>query len=699
MMPSDIVQACHQGEGVDGQVMHGYQSAWMAHWKHTNYKSAATPAARNRLLNSFVVKEIEEDNDDEQRDLIRDCGPEVAIDGSVHAGATREADRDTRITFSDGVNPGKSKNASLGSKSFPIFRKKTDGISSMKREQNGVSRRRYRKSETEASSGEDDVSIYRTGSHLPSTSSHAPLRTATSVRENQSSSTGISAAPLLMKSLYSVEQNNLVSTSLWNGFVKSASDKVPNGNDKGKTLVSPSTRGQDKMYQSSYKLASQEHFTRTKYHSYSLLIREKKKSSLLDPRRSSFPRWFQGGDAHLQLDPIAGSGDGYSTANVETTKLYTSLDSVEESSRDYPKISLTTRHFLMSKKADANLSARGQFFRESIAPIKFKGNAFNEMEHSSPSTSDHDLEGMKLETLGSSKKSEGKENIQDFNSPTNLKNESSAETDTMDIYALHRNLFPGIVPFRTNKCSEDSHSSPTSQVAITSTVEENKGKLVYIAVPDINQESPKVLTMASPLVDRETSTSRTHSLDVEHLLSHADDHARSKSGTSSLGPDPSSRWAKRFKLCLSSSAHGTNSATIGETSSHEQVNNIFRKMKGRKTSLEPKMACQIEEQMVPDLCATTLTNNKSSTEENKTAEITLSHPWIRRWYHNQDVCPQKRHELSEFHEPSSNTPEEFQKKQCPSIAAMAMMGKAMKCLNPCELMEKGPVVVWNMKGF
>ncbi|CAL0334160.1 unnamed protein product [Lupinus luteus] len=698
MMPSDIVQACHQGEGVDAQVMHGYQSAWMAHWKNTNYKSATT-AARNRLLNSFEVKEIEEDNDDEQRDLIRDRGSEVAIYGSVHAGATGEADRDTRITFSNGVNPGKSKNASLGSKSFPIFRKKTDRISSLKRERNGVSHGKDRKSEIEASSGEDDVSIDRTGSHLPSTSSQAPLRTAALVRENQSSSTGISAAPLLMKSLYSVEQNNLVSKSPWNGFVKPASDKVPNGKDKGKTSVSPSTHGEHKMYQPSYKLASQEHFIRAKYHSYSLLTREKKKGSLLDPQRFSFPRWFQGSDAHLQLDPIAGNGDGYSSANVETMKIFTSIDSLEESSRDHPKISQTPRHFLMSKRAGANLSAQGQFFRESIAPTKFKGNAFNEMEHSSPSTSDHDLEGMKLETLGSSKKSEGKENIQDFISPTSLKNESSVETDTMDIYALHRNHFPGNVPFRTNKCSEDSESSPTSQVAITSAVEKNKGKMVYIAVPDINQEPPKVLTRTSPLVERETSTSRTHSLNVEHLLSHADEHARSKSGTSSLGPDPSSRWAKRLKLNLSSSAHGPNSATIGETSSHEELNNIFRKMKGRKTISGPKMACQIEEQMVPDLSATALTNTKSSTEENKAAEITLSHPWIRRWYHNQDVCPQKRHELSEFHEPSSNTQEEFQKKQFPSIAAMAMMGKAMNCLNPCELMEKGPVVVWNMKGF
>jgi hypothetical protein len=42
-------------------------------------------------------------------------------------------------------------------------------------------------------------------------------------------------------------------------------------------------------------------------------------------------------------------------------------------------------------------------------------------------------------------------------------------------------------------------------------------------------------------------------------------------------------------------------------------------------------------------------------------------------------------------------PEEFKNKQFPSIAAMALMGKAMNCFNPSELTKKGPVIVWNTK--
>nr|AFK35934.1 unknown [Lotus japonicus] len=214
---------------------------------------------------------------------------------------------------------------------------------------------------------------------------------------------------------------------------------------------------------------------------------------------------------------------------------------------------------------------------------------------------------------------------------------------------------------------------------------------------DMNKEPHELLTHASPVVDRETSTSRTHSLDVEQLLSHADENAKTKSGSSSLGPDPSSRWVKRLKLCTLGSARGTKSEQIGETSSNEKVKNTFS-----KTSLETKVVCPAEGQTVPDLPATALTNgNPSFTEAKKTVDITLSHPWIQRWSHSRAACSQKSHELVEFREPkSSNTTiEEFQKKQFPSIAAMALMGKAMNGLNPSELTKKGPIIVWNTKGF
>lgn len=242
-----------------------------------------------------------------------------------------------------------------------------------------------------------------------------------------------------------------------------------------------------------------------------------------------------------------------------------------------------------------------------------------------------------------------------------------------------------------------------SQGAITSARGKTIAKALNTALIDINREPHELLTLASPVVDRETSTSRTHSLDLEQLFSHADEHARSKSSSGSLGSDPSSRWVKRLKLCTLDSAHGTKSEKIGETSLHEKASNIFSKIrKEGKTSLEAKMVCHAEAQMVPDPPATVLTDDGSSfIEANKTVEITLSHPWIQRWSHHRAACSKKRHESAELCEPkSSNTMlEEFQKKQFPSLAAMALMGKAMNSLNPSGLMKKGPVMIWNAKGF
>ncbi|XP_061353081.1 uncharacterized protein LOC133297870 [Gastrolobium bilobum] len=721
MMPDDIAaQACHDGERVHAQAMHGYQSAWMAHWMHTSYKSA-TPAC-NRVTIDCELKEVKEDTGADQHGSL---GADQKSK-SMHAGAFGEEARAARVNFSNEADTGISKKVSSDPNSFPVFdlSRKLDGRLSLQREENSVYHGEDVKSETEACSGDDKVSLNRAGNHLPSRSAHAPPKSETLVRECKLLSEGTLAVP----------------TSLWNDFVKSASDIVPNGRDKGKTLMPQFKPLPLDIYQSSHNLASQECFASTKYHSYSsLLIREKKISSLLlDPQRSSFSRWMQGGIAHLPHDPIAGSDGLYfvrgqdhkiqnytanpnitnhtaslesikpqnfyggsslvkpvpcSVHDVETKKIYTCIDSVEESSRGHPKISETTQQFLMSRKSDVNLSDRGQFFEGSIAPNKYKGNA--EILDFSLPMSDCALDGLKLEALGSSIKSEGKENVQDFKSPTSLKNESSAETDTMDINALHENHLFGNVSLQTNKCSKDSQNSLTSQVGKTSAREKTIAKSVNTAVPDINQEPHELLTPESPVVDWENSTSRTHSLNVEHL-SIADEQARSKSGNSSLGSDPDSRWVKRLKLCTLGSAHGTRSAKLGESSSHEKVNNIFSKiMKGSTTSLEPKIVYHAEGEMVPDLPATVLTNGKSSvTEAKKTVEITLSHPWIQRWSHNRAASSHKRHELVELREPkSSNTVllEAFQKKQFPSIAAMALMGKALNNINPSELMKKGPI--------
>lgn len=203
----------------------------------------------------------------------------------------------------------------------------------------------------------------------------------------------------------------------------------------------------------------------------------------------------------------------------------------------------------------------------------------------------------------------------------------------------------------------------------------------------------------------ETSTSRTRSLDVDQLFSQEKEPSRSKSSHSSLGSDPSSRWVKRLKLCSPEHALGTKSENIGETS-HVKLTKIFSKtMKDAKTNLEAETVYNDEGHaegqtvLEPPLV---LSNAESSfTEAKEAVEITLSHPWIQRWSRNRAACSKKRHEIVENGYPNSSnrTAGEVKNKPFPSVAAMALLGKAMNSLNPSELTKKGPVIVWNMKGL
>jgi hypothetical protein len=486
-MPDEIAARVYRdGERVDAHAMHGYGylSPWMAHWKHTtSYKSATNPVC-NGLSVGCEVKVMKGDSDVERCDLLG--GSEAGSDSSMHIGVTRAG-------FVDEGETGKSKKVSFSSKPFLIssLSQNLNGRSCFQREEKSVFRREEGKSGTKSCSGHDNVSFDIAGSHLSLTSAQAaPPKIETSVKECQLLSQGVP-----VKSVCTAELKNLaLSTSVRNNLVKSASDIVPtNGRDKGKSVMTEIIGGPRKVYSSSYNSGSQEHYASTKYHSYSsLCVPEKQMSSLLDPQRSSLSRLKRGSFARIPQDHIADSDDdglyvvrsqhhkiqnlianpyitnqnallepkpqffsGVSSSlarvprsvyGVKAAKIYTNLDSVEDLSRGHPNISQTTHRFLMSKNTDVNLSDKSQFFRESMAPTKFKGNNFNEILDLSqtPPASDHTVDCLKLETLGSSRKSEKKKHIHDFRCPTSLMNESSSEPDTMDIDTLHENNLPGI---------------------------------------------------------------------------------------------------------------------------------------------------------------------------------------------------------------------------------------------------------------
>ncbi|GAV58249.1 hypothetical protein CFOL_v3_01783 [Cephalotus follicularis] len=107
--------------------------------------------------------------------------------------------------------------------------------------------------------------------------------------------------------------------------------------------------------------------------------------------------------------------------------------------------------------------------------------------------------------------------------------------------------------------------------------------------------------------------------------------------------------------------------------------------------------------MAPDQLAIPLRDSESSCTDSvkKTQDITLSHSWIQRWCRNKSATsPQKKADVVVVCEPLSSSREaidDFQKKQYPSIAAMALMGKAMTGFRPCEFKNRGSFVVWTTK--
>ncbi|KAF7126971.1 hypothetical protein RHSIM_Rhsim11G0179000 [Rhododendron simsii] len=368
--------------------------------------------------------------------------------------------------------------------------------------------------------------------------------------------------------------------------------------------------------------------------------------------------------------------------------------------------SQTTRNLLCMKKADVNLSGEKQIFRDSNVSSKLKGNMFGELLSLSQPLGQNP-HTLKLQPLGSSAESEGANNTEDVEAPeVRLKNESSAETDTMDMDAYEeQNYRSGVNSSLSNKDIMTGQKPPL-QPTITSTIEEVGHRWPITTLPDINEEVPVLPVAGSSLDNEEPTTSRTQSLDAQHLLSHTEQATQSKSAHCPDDPtrlEPGSRWLKRLKLSASDSfVLGTKSSNLGELPSHEKVNKLFGKIfEGSKSSSSETMSHKNhgKEERAKDQTAIVLLNGESSSAK-KGRDILLSNPWIQRWCRG-GTHQTKKAEAMVVCEPQSTKVEfdDLQNKQFPSIAAMALMGKAMSDFQPCKVRRRGSFVVWNTKGF
>lgn len=227
------------------------------------------------------------------------------------------------------------------------------------------------------------------------------------------------------------------------------------------------------------------------------------------------------------------------------------------------------------------------------------------------------------------------------------------------------------------------------------------------------------LTLPSAILsstdDKEPSVSKTQSLDMALLFPDTDGQMATnlRSRSTHSVPDPGSRWMKRLKISGSESwlGHGTKTSKMEQTTSSPEKFNPFsrktlkRPMSGSETLISNK-SCE-KKQIVFDwneqLVMKDGGSSSISESKGKGRDELLSCAWIRRWCRTNSQAPKKSEGGREAafvfcksHSVKASL-DEIQKKQLPSIAAMALMGKAMNAFRPSELKKRGTFVVWDNK--
>ncbi|KAK3195467.1 hypothetical protein Dsin_026777 [Dipteronia sinensis] len=655
-MSDHAVQSDNDSDGMGRQSTHSHQSVWMAHWKLSSYK----PETHGHDPSSIHYQCRENDGD------IKQHAPESPPGISESSKGFREVSESRTVSLKpSSINFRKER---LESQSFPMF--------------NLSENRESRMPQKNVTSCAGVVSEMRTSSR-----EFHPEGISGNLEQQQ------------LHSHESLEKKSLAIPTSYQHDVGPSSKIVPFIYNKGKTPIHSFLYGQDEIHQSSSVVASKDNFTNAKFQSYSTtpVINEDKLYNPIDFRRYGTSSSLRQNNLSLLLHnpspsnnqvPVCvgklsekvqnGSGtrlfsdwnspldtsksetlfrNFYSGPRIplslhdaETMRICATVDSAKELSPS-PEYSQTTHSFLITKKTDVNLSEGGERFKDSTFSTNFEGKMVHKFLNLSSGFGFHAQQSLKLEPLQSSTDSEGKENFGDAKTDAVcLKNESSADTDTMDMDVFEKGHLSGVVSSPKNKIVKRSLISSTLQAAIASSREETGGGLPKTELPDINEELPALPAVASSVEDRETSSSRTQSLDVEHLLSHAELPTNSKSCTFPDGLevcDPSSRWVKRLKPSASgSSPYGTKGSKMEEACSHEKVNRFFSKiMRGGVSSSEPTMSKRPgKEQTSLDQTTVLLRNGKSSSieSERKSQDISLANPWIQRLCHQRAASPMKK---------------------------------------------------------
>ncbi|XP_071730002.1 uncharacterized protein [Rutidosis leptorrhynchoides] len=348
--------------------------------------------------------------------------------------------------------------------------------------------------------------------------------------------------------------------------------------------------------------------------------------------------------------------------------------------------SRTTHSLLITKQTDVEVFRESQVYRGSRLSTQFNGEAFEDLNYSPPRFT-QGQRGVKIQLLDSSDH-ESRDNVDSVKASLDVqKNESSADTDTMDFGCFKENHLSGVDLSRPNKDTIVESNLPFLP-PLTMSKEKDTSRKRKIELPDMNVEISALPAASTSSNKAEPCTSRTQSLDMNTLhlnLDHTSNSNSNECSNTNLHSEPGNRWIKRLKLNSSSSLpYGTKISKLAEPSSNSKLNKFFAR--GFDKRLGEKSESIVGECSV------------KSDSSSECKDVMLSHSWIKRWSRNQNQKSLETLDTCKADDPKFAN-DETQKKQFPSIAAMALMGKAMTGFQQCKFQKKESFVVWNTKTF
>ncbi|XP_029121149.2 uncharacterized protein [Elaeis guineensis] len=344
----------------------------------------------------------------------------------------------------------------------------------------------------------------------------------------------------------------------------------------------------------------------------------------------------------------------------------------------------SAKYLLITKKIAMNLSHGEQMVEKSKKTAKVKGSAFSEKLTSVTIPEYNGKQSKDLQPLENSNSSGDREH--GIGTDTYLletQNESPLETDTMHIGVLQAPISPA--GETSSRVQESMAASPIKQAV---------SKEAEIEVPTMDIEHPTSSDRATFMSNREMSTSRTECMDTVHILSHVEKPNNSNSSTLMEIPvhaEASSTWVKRLRHNPSNFlAVGIERFKTGDGQFCREGSNLFSRVLNYSKSNSVLMKCLQDQQRFDKIMLSP--DNGVNSYGLPVKEI---HSWIQRWCHNSPQAGPVQAKLatSVLCKPE-NMKVIYDDKQFPSIAAMALMGKAIKNFQPCVFQRRGSFVVW-----